>query len=381
MLQKIINGSIYSPDPLPKNYGILIENDVIIEVGDSGIFPTGIHTIDAKGGLITPGLIDIHVHGGNTFDTMDEGRQALNEMARFFASTGVTSFLPTTVAASSIDTDNAIERVVSFAQSDGEARILGIHLEGPYLDFTYKGAQPEQHLRPATPEEFLPWLNSGVVKIITVAPEIEGSLELISKGVEMGVKFAVGHSNASYEVMKEAIDRGLSQATHLFNGMPPLHHRNPAVVGAVLTDDRVYAQIITDGIHLHPAIVDLIFRAKGTDRTVLITDAIRAAGAQDGTHQLGDQMVVVKDGIARTSSGSLAGSTLKLNVALRNTIGFTGRSLEEILRSATTVPAESIDMEDKIGAIKQGYKADIAIFDEDFVPQMTMVSGKVAYEV
>ena len=380
MLQKIINGKILSPEPLPEHYGLLINNDRILEVGDQEAFPQDIPTIDAAGRWVIPGLIDIHVHGGEGYDTMDAENEALAGMARYVLSTGVTSFLPTTTAASQQDVIEAISRIQAFSQPGDKARVLGIHLEGPYLGHKHKGAQPEQHLRAAEPEEYLPWLDSGVVKLFTVAPEVEGVMGLISTGTKKGVRFAVGHSSASYDTMIEAIERGLSQATHTFNGMPQLHHREPGVVGAVLTDPRVYAQIITDGIHLHPAIVDLVFKAKGTDRTVLITDAIRAAGAHDGVHRLGDQVVTVTDGIARTATGSLAGSTLSMQQALRNTLQFTGRTLEEVLPSATRVAAESIGMQDQIGALKPGLKADIVLLDENLTPRLCLVAGKTVYQ-
>ncbi len=379
MIQKFINGKILSPEPLPDNFAIIIDGDVIVDVGDNNSFSSDIPTMDAAGDWIVPGLIDIHVHGGYGYDTMDEENNALTEISESFITTGVTNFLPTTVAASNNDVKRAIERINNFPQPKRGAKVLGIHLEGPYLGFKHKGAQPERHLRAADPHEYNPWIDSGLVKLFTVAPEIEGVIELIESGVERGVKFAVGHSSADYDVMMQAIERGLTQATHTFNGMPQLHHRNPGVVGAVLTDHRVYAQVIADGIHLHPAIIELVFRAKGTDRTVLITDAIRAMGAEDGIHKLGDQVVTVQDGIARTDSGSLAGSTLTMSRALRNAIKFTGRPLEEIIRSATIVPAMSLGLENEIGAIKPGMKADLVILDQNYQPKLCVVSGLVVY--
>lgn len=380
MKKTIINGRILTPSPMPDGYGILIEGERILAVAPSSEFPIDIPQIDAMGQWIVPGLIDIHVHGGVDNDAMDENANALNEMARFFASRGVTSFLPTTVAASTNDVTSAIERIANYSQTGDGARILGIHLEGPFLSYAHKGAQAEQHLRVAQPGEYLPWLESGFVKLFTVAPEIEGVLELIRIGVDAGVKFAVGHSNASYEQMVHAIDEGLTQATHTFNGMEPLHHRDPGVLGAVLTDKRVFAQVIADGVHLHPAVVNLLFITKGVEKTVLITDAIRATGAEDGRHQLGDQFIMVKNGIAHTDSGSLAGSTLTMDRALRNACKFTNCSFEAILPSATSIPAKSLGIGDKIGSIKPGLKADLVIFDEEIKPSLTMVAGKIVYQ-
>jgi N-acetylglucosamine-6-phosphate deacetylase len=380
MNQLIKNGKILSPVPLPENFAILIENDRIAAVDHISKFSSAHHIVDAQGKRIIPGLIDIHVHGAVSADTMDAQDEALGKMAGFFASKGVTSFLPTTVTASRHDIDAAVNCVGSMAQSTHGARILGIHLEGPYLGVEHKGAQPEQHLRSARPEEYLPWLEAGLVRLLTVAPEIEGVITFIEKGTQKGVKFAVGHSSARYEQMVQAIDAGLSQATHTFNGMPSLHHRKPGVVGAVLTDDRVFAQVIADGIHLHPAVVKLIFLAKGVGRTVLITDAIRATGAQDGKHRLGDQLIEVKDGIARTDSGSLAGSTLTMDRALRNACEITGRSMDEMLPAATTIAAESLGMEAEIGALKPGLMADLVFLDENDQPCLTMVGGEVVFQ-
>lgn len=379
MKKLIINGKILSPKRLPDHHAILIEDDLIVAVDQEDQFPQDLPTLDAKSQWVTPGLIDIHVHGGGGSDTMDAQQHALQTMGRFFASTGVTSFLPTTGAASNQDILNSIEAVGSFQSQPNSARVLGIHLEGPFLGHKHKGAQPEQHLRHADPREYLPWLQSELVKLFTVAPEVDGVVDLIRAGRKFGVRFAVGHSSATHEEMAQAIDAGLTQVTHTFNGMAPLHHREPGILGVVLTDDRVYTQVITDGVHIHPLVVKLLFKVKGVGRTVVITDAIRAVGAADGVHRLGDQVIHVKKGIARTESGSLAGSTLTMDQGLRNACEYTHSSFATLLPSATSVAAESIGMEHEIGSIKPGYKADLAFFDQDYVPQLTMVDGKVVY--
>jgi N-acetylglucosamine-6-phosphate deacetylase len=268
-----------------------------------------------------------------------------------------------------------------YQQIPNGARMLGIHLEGPFLQKKYQGAQSAQHLRSANPDEYMPWLQSGLVKLITVAPEIDSVMDLIKTGTALGIKFAIGHSMASYDTVLESVKAGLNQATHTFNAMPPLHHRKPGVLGAVLSDDRVYCQVIADGIHLHPAIVKLIFNAKGVERTILITDAIQAAGMLDGKFNLGEEPVTVEDGIARTNTGALAGSTLLLRDALKNSAAFTGLPWQDLLPSATSVPAESLGMKDQIGVLAPGAFADLVIMDDQLNPQLTMVSGQIAFQI
>ena len=377
---KIINGKILTPSPLPQGYGILIEDDRIKQVAPMDKLPANIPEIDAMGKWIIPGLIDTHIHGSAGADTMDHDPDAYAALSHFLASKGVTSFLPTTVTASNQDILAVIEKMLQYQQGSPGARLLGLHLEGPYLQSQYRGAQTIKHIRSAQPEEYLPWLESGFVKLMTVAPEINGVLELIQTGTSMGIKFAIGHSSASYETVLKAIEAGLNQCTHTFNAMPPLHHREPGVLGAVLTDDRVYTQVIADGIHLHPAVVRLIFRLKGIEKTILITDAIRAAGMPDGQYNLGEEPVTVVNGTARTNSGALAGSTLILKDAVRNSAKFTGLTWQDLLPSATSVPAESLNLKDEIGVIQPGSFADIVIMDEQLSPQLTIISGKIAFE-
>jgi len=217
-------------------------------------------------------------------------------------------------------------------------------------------------------------------RLITVAPELDGALALIAQWVGEGVEFAVGHSGASYEQVLKAADHGLRQATHTFNGMLGLHHRIPGTVGAVLADDRIYAQVIADGVHVHPAVVKLLVRTKGVSRTILITDAICAAGLRDGEYNLGGQTITVREGISRTAAGGLAGSSLTLDAGLRNVINYTGLSLEEALPMATSVPAEAIGLAGRKGVLVPGADADVILLDADLNVRLTVVAGQIVYQ-
>jgi N-acetylglucosamine-6-phosphate deacetylase len=259
------------------------------------------------------------------------------------------------------------------------AHHLGVHIEGPYLNYAHRGAQPPDQLRDADPAEYREWLASGVVRLMTIAPERAGAMRCIEEGVAQGVEFAIGHSGATYEQVVQAADRGLRQATHTFNGMLGLHHREPGTVGGVLADDRIYAQVIADGVHLHPAIVKLIVRAKGVRRTILITDAIAATGLADGEYTILGFKAIVKGGVSRTESGGLAGSTLTMDVGLRNMMHFAGLSLNEALMTATSVPAEAMGWTGRKGTLAVGADADVILLDADLNVRRTIVAGRVVY--
>ncbi len=282
---QIINGQIITPQTVLTDHTLVIEGSTITAIvpADTALPPDEM-IIDAHGLWVAPGFIDVHVHGGDGHDTMDATPQALHSMARFFARHGVTSYYPTTMSAPAEAIARAIENVAATPQPEHGAQHLGVHVEGPFLSRDFPGAQLPDVLRLADPAEYAHWFESGVVRLITLAPELDGGLDLIDAGVRRGVEFAIGHSGASYEQVLKAADHGARQATHTFNGMLGLHHRNPGTLGGVLTEDRIYAQIISDGIHTHPAMVKLLVRAKGTGRVILITDAIRAAGLPDGDY-------------------------------------------------------------------------------------------------
>ncbi|MFC2043329.1 N-acetylglucosamine-6-phosphate deacetylase [Chloroflexota bacterium] len=374
-------GKIITPDTTLENKSLIIMDRNIIGIQSGDIDPSpGDRVIDARGYWISPGLIDVHVHGTMGFDTMDATPEALHTMGSFFAKHGVTSYLPTTMTETPEAIMKSITNVANCVQSDEAAQHLGVHVEGPYFNPDHKGAQPEYNLRDADPSEYESWLDTGVVKLVSIAPERTGSIAFIDRGITGGVEFSVAHSGASYEQVIESANHGLRQATHTFNGMSGLHHRRPGTVGAVLTDDRIYAQVICDGVHVHPAVIDLIVRATGSHRTILITDAIRATGLADGDYELGGEKIIVKEGISRTAAGSLAGSTLTLDAAIRNMIAFTPLSFEEVLPMATSVPAKAMNWYGKKGVIRPGADADITIFDQKLNVRLTMAAGRIIFQ-
>lgn len=382
MITHVVNGTLLTPEKIIPRGPLVIKDEVINYVGypEERTLPLADRVINAAGMWITPGLIDIHTHGADGHDTMDATKEAMEGFSTFLAQHGVTSFLPTTITATKHDIQAAIDNVTQVAANVSGAKIMGIHLEGPYLNTAHKGAQPEALIRKADPDEYKAWVDDDLVKLMTVAPEIDGVLDLIDAGQRNGLEFAVGHSGATYEVMQEAADRGLRQATHTFNGMLGIHHRRPGTVGSVLVDDRIYAQVIADGVHLHPAIIQLIVKAKGIHKTILISDSIRAAGLADGEYDLGGQRVRVEQSIARISSGSLAGSTLTLDAAIRNIMDFTSLSFMEVLPMATSVPAEAMGWKDQVGVLRASARADVVCFDADIVPRFVFVAGELIYD-
>jgi len=375
-------GKIVTPTQVIENHTLILEGEIISAIipDQKFIVEKNDHSINTQGKWVTPGLIDIHVHGSNLADAMDADPKSINTLNQFFASRGVTGYLLTTGTASNSDISAVVDCFQEYSPLEDGAVPLGIHLEGPYLCEERKGAQPAIHLRDPEPAMYQSWFKSGKIRLMTVAPELEGAINLIKYGVKQGVEFAVGHSVASYEVMQEAFDSGLRQATHTFNGMNPLHHRHPGVVGTVLADDRVFAQVIADGVHVHPAVVKILVKAKGSNRTILITDAIRAAGIGNGEYNLLGQTVTVMDGVARISSGSLAGSVLTMDQAVRNAMAFCGIPFNEAIHMASLTPATSLKMHTERGALKPGLRADVTIFDQNYSVETTIVGGNIVYQ-
>ncbi len=335
--------------------------------------------IDAMGDWVAPGLIDIHVHGALGIDTMQATHEDIHTIARYFASHGVTSYLLTTWSAEEEKILGALKTVKSCPQPADGAQHMGVHVEGPYLNPDHRGAQRMDLIRKPDPEEYGKWFAMDVVKLATIAPEMEGSKEFIQAAIKNRVEIAIGHSGASYEEVVEAADQGVRQVTHMFNGMAGLHHRAPGTLGGCLADDRLFAQIICDGVHIHPQMVKMAVRAKTPDRTILITDAICGTGLPDGEYQFDGQEMKVVDGIPRTPEGGLSGSTLTLDRAVKNSMEFTGLPINEVLPMATAVPAKAMGWEGRKGTLSPGADADIIILDNAYQVRLTIIGGRVVY--
>ena len=311
---------------------------------------------------------------------MDGTTEAIESMAKFFASRGVSSFCPTTLTMGAEAIMTSVRTIHECQQRGAEgAEPLGVHLEGPYIDAGKKGAQPEEHVRAASAGDYKEFFSLGNIRLITLAPEIEENRELISFARSRGAAVVVGHSSASYEQLEELVGIGVNHATHTFNQMEGLHHRKPGTVGGVLLLDPIYAEFIADGVHLHPAICNLIVKLKTPAKALLITDAISGAGMPDGEYELGGQKVVVSEGAVRLADGTLAGSCLTMDRAVRNIVEFTGRPLPECLQMATLTPARSIGVADRKGSLEPGKDADVVILTPDLEVVSTMVRGTVVY--
>lgn len=383
----ITNGTVISDRLIPKGT-VVVLGDKIVYVGDqteaerikAAADPRAFTVLDAEGGYIAPGLIDIHIHGALGADLMDGREESLQTMARYLVRQGVVGFLPTTVTASREKTRRVAELVQNYRGSPGETEVLGIHLEGPYLNEKRKGAQYGPEIRPADWGELADLLAilGEKLRLVTLAPEIPGNLKAAAWLREKGVTVAIGHSDATYEQALRSFEGGITQATHTYNGMRGLHHRDPGVVGAILTTPRLWAQLIPDLVHVHPGAIQVLLNCKGPEKIVLISDAVQAAGLPDGEYVLGDLPIVVSEGSARLPEGNLAGSTLNMLQAVRNMAEALGVSLPDAFRMGSLNPALSLGLKNK-GWIKEGNQADFALLTGDFELKKTIIGGKIAY--
>lgn len=336
--------------------------------------------IDAQGATLAPGFIDLHVHGAVGYEVMDADAQGLRAMARFYARHGVTSFLATTWTATGSAIMQALEVVDECMgpMPDG-ATVLGAHIEGPYLNVSKCGAQDPALIRPAEPDEALPILETGIVRLLALAPEIPGNGWLIDACVERGITVSAAHTAATYDDMVAAVSRGLRQTTHTYNAMTPLGHREPGVVGAALTLPELSCELIADNIHVHPAAMDVLVRARGVDHVILISDAIRGAGMPEGEYQIDTRRVFVRDGAVRLPDGTLAGSILTLDRALRNILTATGLPLEKAWPMSSLNAARAIGVSASKGSLEVGKDADLVLLDPELAVRLTIAEGRVVY--
>lgn len=376
----IKNAHIVIPYDILRNFELAVKKSKIEHIVPSGTLDENDfdEIIDAKENYLSPGFIDIHTHGNSGHDTMDATFEDVDAMARFHIKNGVTGFLATTMTASTEETENAIKNVSTYMSRQQEkhgtldtsgyapAEVLGLYLEGPYFSMAKKGAQPPEYLKNPDIEEIVSFikLSGNSVKVVALAPELPGAMEAISYLRAQGITVSAGHTDASYDTAQKAFDHGVTQVTHVFNGMKGFTHREPGISGASLIDERVYCEMICDGIHLHPCTMKLVVKAKGNDRIILISDSMMAAGLSDGEYTLGGQKVIVKGEEARLADGTLAGSTLTLNKAVYNMMHMVGVPIQDAVRMATLNPARAIGLERNKGSIEIGKDADLVIFDE-----------------
>jgi N-acetylglucosamine-6-phosphate deacetylase len=363
---------------------LVIRSGSIADVGppEKVIVPAGAEKIDASGFCVVPGFIDPHIHGCGGVDTMDATRDSLNAMSRIVARHGTTCFLPTTVSSPPEVLTHAVERIGALLAEpfDGAAPV-GIHLEGPFISVAKRGTHKAANVLDPNIEQLQHWVEASrnSIRLLTVAPELPGIDALLIMAKHLGLTVAMGHSNATFEQAQAAAHRGACYAVHTFNAMRAFSHRDPGIVGEVLADDRIFAEIIADGIHVDNAVIQTFARAKRKDRVLLVTDAISATDMPDGPYRIGSDLVNVVNGVCRDGQGRLAGSTLTQEIALRNFVDWTNWSLDDALLGVTLNVARALQLERK-GILAPGADADFAVLDDHFRVLKTFVAGRCVFD-
>ncbi|MGO0058558.1 N-acetylglucosamine-6-phosphate deacetylase [Brevibacillus fluminis] len=384
-MRTVYRGSVVETTRVVENGIVVTQGEHILYAGEEGGYAySGDEEIrDYSGQWIIPGLIDIHVHGNAGHDVMDGTREALVAISKSLSSYGITGFLATTMTAPFAEIERALNAVVETVGSpELAAEVLGVHLEGPWINPKMKGAQAEENIVHPTEErvDAILRLIGENLRVVTIAPEMPEAMAAIEKLAGQGVICSIGHSDATIEQVNEAVERGASHATHMFNGMRGLHHREPGVVGATLVHDRMTCDIIADFIHVHPNAVELVYRMKGRERLLLISDGMRAVGMPDGTYDLGGQTVHVHKCIARLTDGTLAGSTLTLNRAIGHLVETLHLSMPDAVYMAATAPAVKLGVSERKGSLEAGKDADLVVMAPDYSVRATVVKGRMVYQ-
>lgn len=384
----IYGGQLHTGEETIENGYIKVINQSIVELGEMKQLSTteGYTAIKVPSSYkVIPGFIDIHIHGTNGADTMDATITSLDKLASSLPSEGTTSFLATTITQESKAIERALLNVSEYIDShqrQGKAEILGVHLEGPFINPNKAGAQPISYICEPDLEQFKKWkiVSGNKIRLVTLAPELAGGLEMVRFLKENNITVSVGHSNATYKEMKSAIHSGVTSVTHLYNQMSELHHREPGVIGAAFLHSELMAEIIVDGNHVGEEMVKLAFQQMGKERLILITDSMRAKSLEDGQYDLGGQVVFVKDGRASLPDRTLAGSVLRFADAVKNIQLFTGCTLDDAIVMASANPAKLLNIYDKKGSLTVGKDADIVILNDRLDVEMTFCKGKLSFD-
>lgn len=364
----------------------LVKTDIAFE--DGKIVAIGkldnVEPIFDTDGVVLPGFIDEHIHGAGGADAMDGTEEALQTISEYVAKEGTTGFLATTMTQSPENIGKALKNVKTVREK-GEykgAEVLGVHLEGPFISPKHVGAQPLEYVAKPAPETFDKYneISGGNIKVVTLAPEVEGGLDLVKYLAKIGVVASIGHTGAKFSDVEAAVAAGATNVTHTYNAQTPLHHREAGVVGAAMLIDELNCEMICDTIHVSVPAIKIFVKNKPHDKFTLITDAMRAKGMPDGLSELGGQQVFVKNGEARLSDGTLAGSVLKMNVAVKNLVEKVGVSFTDAVDFASANPAKKLGLYDERGSIEVGKRADFAVMDKDYNILYTVIGGKVVYK-
>jgi N-acetylglucosamine-6-phosphate deacetylase len=380
----IHNGTLYTPFEIIDDSAAFVRDGLIEYAGArSGAPSDADETLDAGGRTICPGFIDLQVNGGGgALLTEDPTPESVDVMSRTYARFGTTAILPTIVTSRQDQMERGLAAVAAaMRRPPGGARILGSHLEGPFISEKRRGAHAERFLQMPSVESLRALLDSsdGTLRILTIAPELDGALDVIRAAREAGVVVSIGHSDATLGQAMAGIDAGATMATHLFNGMRPFGHRDPGIIGAVLTDDRVTAGVIPDGVHVDPAVLSLIARSKGPAHTTLVTDAMSVVGAESSTFEIYGQPAEVRDGACYLPDGTLAGSALTMDRAVWNMHDRAGVPLRDAIEMATATPAIVLGLDAEVGVLTAGARADITICEQDMRPWRVFVGGELVY--
>ena len=382
----LLKGHIISPIDSGEGKDILeIDGRSVTFIGPSGtLFPGSEHQIfDFGVNYICPGFINLHVHGSGGVDVMDNSYHALDWMSRALAEGGTTSFLATTMSAPRQELLEVVRTIANTGlRGTKGAQVIGAHLEGPFLNPGKKGAHKEEDLRPPDINEFKEYIDAGngAVKMVTVAPELPDIIPVIKFARSRGVVVSLGHSVASIAQVDEAFAAGLSHVTHAFNAMSGLHHRDLGTTGAIMSMKQLTADVIPDGLHVHPSVIKILVQAKGIDRVCAITDCIRAGGMGNGIFEFGGRKVIVRDGAARLADGTISGSVISMAEAVKTIVEKVGLSLNEAVKMASANPAGILGLNSK-GVLMPGKDADVVVLDRNFRVLMTVVAGKIVYQV
>ena len=373
-MKTLTNGKIILPDE-DQNFFVTKDLNLTFDEKISEISGfEGDEIIDAENFFVAPGFINIHIHGCKNSDTMDANKNSLETICKFLPQTGVTSFLPTTMTMKISEIKSALQNVRENQKNFFGAKILGVNLEGPFINKKFHGAQNSENIIPADFKIFEDF--SDVIKIITIAPEELGDFNFVDKCTEKNIICAIGHSAADYDTAKKFINHGANHITHLFNAQTGLHHRKPGIVGAAL-DTNSTVEVISDNVHVHPVAQRIVWKIKNRDEIILITDSCKACGVGDGIYEFGGQKIFVKKNVATLADGTIAASVATMNEVVKRFFENTSASLPEVVELVTKNPARKLNLYDKIGSLEVGKSADIIIFDEEFNIKKVFIDGKI----